>query len=230
VDHRPDCALVKEIASGRSARVDNAAALREAGCRPCPKCQPKPPGEADSASPAVRPEAHEGEDAQAVPERYVSANLEFNEDVVVPGNQPFVNTGIRVAKGQIALIKASGRIVVTPRTEAGQPPAMYGPEGTTEDGRQMYCLVARVGDEVHVIGQSRGVRFRESGPLLLGFVDKPEGYADNQGAFQARISLLTPQGEVKRSPAAGKPEAPRNDEAWWKAFRGPDSAPKGAGP
>ena len=201
--HDPDCPLIKQIPKRDRAVAGSVKELALVRARPCPKCKPKTLEKLR----AQEAEAKAREAKEPSPEATVKAKLLGQERVSVPGNEPFVETNIRVKKGQITVLRATGRVQVEGRIVPGKPIPLWGPEGTTVDGKPTFCLMARVGKQVERIGRSRGVRWESSGTLYLGFLDSPDGYRDNKGGFEVKVVVFQPLGAPKPA-GEGSPEKP----------------------
>ena len=111
--------------------------------------------------------------------------------IVVPGNQPWVDTGIRVNAGDQVTIHVTGQV----GTMQGIAPV--GPEGKTGETSDKYpmatmqagALIGRVGTgQPFSIGSQRTpIQMQSGGTLQLGTND--DFFGDNTGAFAVTIQV-----------------------------------------
>lgn len=128
--------------------------------------------------------------------------------VVVPANQDWGNTQVKVSAGKTLTISAQGTIEV-PRPGPGKIVSALGPEGTFHflDAESRfwfplpaagagpapaYALIGRIGEEGRpfFVGRNHSVVATESGELWLGINDGE--CAGNRGQFSARVRIGGP--------------------------------------
>jgi len=192
--HRVGCDALTRVPSAAQKPFCTFAEGRDLGCKPCPECKPPSLEDLRAAEAAAEKEMPDA----LKPEARVKADLVKEQIVSVPADKPFVETGIHVEKGQFVLLRAWGRIKVASRVEQGGELPLWGPDGATIKGKPRYCLMARVGGQVVQAGRERGFQAERSGGLCLGVLDEPDGYKDNEGAFEVWVRVLTPAGAIRR--------------------------------
>jgi len=206
VYHRVGCPALVRVPLAAQKPFSTYSEGRDLGCKPCPECKPPSLEELRDAEAAAEREVPDA----LKPEARVKADLVNEEIVSVPANRSYVETGIRVEKGQFVLLRAWGRIKVSSNVAPGGELPLWGPDGTTVKGKPRYCLMARVGSQVVQAGRERGFQVERAGVLSLGVLDEPDGYKDNEGAFEVWVRVLTPRGPVQRVESS-RDAAPRLD-------------------
>jgi len=138
-----------------------------------------------SSSPSAPPVGTAGGATTAAPRAMRRGN-----SVVVPGNQPWVDTGFQVRKGDQVTFRVVGQVGVSP----GVPPV--GPEGRTGQTSDKYpipqmqvgALIGRVGSSMFPVGsQQTPIAMPADGPLYLGVND--DFFGDNSGGFTVTITV-----------------------------------------
>jgi len=111
--------------------------------------------------------------------------------VTVPGNVPFVDSGIEVREGQELYFESAGDIYWKPRERsgpAGDPGANYDPRRPMPR-RPTGAMIAKVGEDssdLFFIGADPGpIRVQSSGRLFLGVND--DYLQDNHGNFRVVV-------------------------------------------
>ena len=219
VYHRPDCPFAERIDKKHRTRLVSIEDVRSARSTPCKTCKPPSLSElvGDSATSSSQDQDADGD--RAAPSATVKATEILSQDIVVPGNRPWTSTNVKVLSGHIVMMRATGRVQVSPVVAKGKPLPIWGPDGTIVNDEPLYCLMARVGNESYVVGRRRGLRFKKSGVLQLGFKDSVSGYPDNAGGFRVRVVVLSTHGSPK--PVSRGPGKASEDKTagWWQAFR-----------
>jgi hypothetical protein len=130
-----------------------------------------------------------GARGEAAPLRPSSART---RTVTVAARQPWTDTGLEVAEGDILQFTSEGTIEWAPGREDGPAGEMNSPSDRRRPipSRPGGALIGRIGasaSDVFFIGSDRGsFRVRNGGRLYLGVNDGDAG--DNSGSFQVRIT------------------------------------------
>lgn len=117
--------------------------------------------------------------------------------IVVRGTDKWLNTGIRVERGQRVNISANGTVIWGP-PGLGEGTNVVGPNGTRppykEDAANfpipeagIGSLVMRIGKVKYAVGSNENIEVRESGTIELMVNDDVVG--DNSGSFAVTIRL-----------------------------------------
>jgi hypothetical protein len=111
--------------------------------------------------------------------------------IVVPGNQPWVDTGIQVNAGDQVTIRVAGQVSTV------QGAAAVGPEGKTGQTSDKYpmptmqagALIGRVGtgQPFSIGSQQTPIQMQSGGTLQLGIND--DFFGDNTGAFAVTVRV-----------------------------------------
>jgi len=111
--------------------------------------------------------------------------------IIVPGNQPWVDTGIRVNAGDQVRFHVSGQVGVM------QGVAPVGPESKTGETSDKYplpsmqvgALIGRInnGQPFSIGSQQTPIQMQSAGTLQIGIND--DFYGDNSGAFNVTIQV-----------------------------------------
>jgi len=115
-------------------------------------------------------------------------------DVVVPGTQPWTDTSLQVAPGNVVSVTANGQIRDDVKS---RPLRVFGPDGLDDfDSRKgdpspatkHVALIGRVGnDQPFALGAQGERRVGSAGTLLLGTNDG--FFGDNDGSFTVHVRI-----------------------------------------
>lgn len=102
---------------------------------------------------------------------------------------PWVDTGVDLNAGEALTISANGQW-----TNGGNPPALTGPNGfgwtlpvATLSSASFAALIAKVGDQVFLVGSAYNKTSPGTGRLYLQINDDPNALADNDGTLNVEV-------------------------------------------